>query len=119
MSGREILDAWDLKHFGRTPVADSSKQYQSREDLVAMIDEALSAAVPRSERASETVAASTENGSSDYPFPEYSLSVEVARRSKLKVDPLFADDLLSHEFIAGARWAWSLAMSKAERRMSK
>lgn len=38
---REILDAWDLKHWGRKPIADNSFQYRSREDLIQMINDFL------------------------------------------------------------------------------
>lgn len=36
--GRNIVDEWDLKHFKRVPVANSSFQYEIREDLIKMID---------------------------------------------------------------------------------
>lgn len=39
MSGREIIDAWDLKHFGRTPIAMTALQNKVREDLIFVIDE--------------------------------------------------------------------------------
>lgn len=38
--GREVVDNWDIKHFGRTPVAMNALQHRVREDLIAMIDSA-------------------------------------------------------------------------------
>lgn len=38
---RETLDAWDLKHWGRKPIADTSFQYLSREDLIVSVAAAL------------------------------------------------------------------------------
>jgi hypothetical protein len=40
---REIVDSWDVKHWGRKPIADSSFQYKTREDLIAMFDTELTA----------------------------------------------------------------------------
>lgn len=43
----KLLDDWDIKHFGRCPIANGSFQYNTRVDLVSMIAQALREAEAR------------------------------------------------------------------------
>lgn len=50
----KLLDDWDMKHFGRAPIANGSFQYNTRVDLVSMITQALREAEDRGiERAAD------------------------------------------------------------------